>query len=120
MLHIERPRSKMTLVVMSTKSQCDRLLRRGVLPNGSKVRAPGVEGSVAGGLADLVVHLGEGLLTAELVSQSAVEPPVKHLPELLSVHVHICIQHLEPGGAGLRVNIMLQGRIRIKIVNWVT
>lgn len=62
-----------------------------------------------GGLADLVVHLGEGVLATELLSQLVVQGAIKHLPELLPVHVAVSIQHLEaaeaekwvrtPGGA---------------------
>ena len=54
--------------------------------------------SVSGRFTDFVVNLGEGFLTAQLLSQSVIQPPVKHLPELLPVHVHVCIEHLEPAG----------------------
>lgn len=54
--------------------------------------------SVSGRFADFVVNLGEGSLAAKFLSQFVIQLSIKHLPELLSVHVHICIQHLEPAG----------------------
>lgn len=56
--------------------------------------------SMSGRFTDFVINLWEGLLTAKLLSQSVIQPSIKHLPELLSVHVHICIKHLEPVEAG--------------------
>lgn len=53
-------------------------------------------GSVPRGLADLVVDLGEGALAVELLPQLVVQGAVKHLPELLPVHVAVSIEHLEP------------------------
>lgn len=52
-------------------------------------------GSVPCGLADLVVYLGEGVLAAKLLAQLVIQGAIKHLPELLSVHVAVGIQHLE-------------------------
>lgn len=49
-----------------------------------------------GSLADLVVHLREGILAAELLPQLMVQGAIKHLPELLAVHVAVSVQHLEP------------------------
>lgn len=53
-----------------------------------------------GGLADLVIHLGEGVLATQLLSQLVVQGAIKHLPELLPVHVAVGIQHLEAAEAG--------------------
>lgn len=53
-------------------------------------------GSVPGSLADLVIHLGEGVLATELLPQLVVQGAVEHLPELLAVHVAVGVQHLEP------------------------
>lgn len=63
---------------------------------GVAVRLQAERRSVSGRFADFVVNLWEGLLTAELLSEFVIEASVKHLPELFSIHVHICIQHLEP------------------------
>lgn len=46
-------------------------------------------------LADLVVHLREGVLATELLAQLVVQGTVEHLPELLPVHVAVGIEHLE-------------------------
>lgn len=54
------------------------------------------KGSMSGRFADFVIDLREGILTPQLISQFMVQLSIKHLPKLLSVHVHICIQHLEP------------------------
>lgn len=54
--------------------------------------------SVSGRFADFVVNLGEGVLTAQFLPQSVIQPPVKHLPKLLSLHVHVGIEHLETAG----------------------
>lgn len=52
-------------------------------------RAPEVPRSVPRRLADLVVHFREGVLAAELLAQLVVQGAVKHLPELLPVHVAV-------------------------------
>lgn len=52
--------------------------------------------SVPGGLADLVVHFGEGVLAAEPLPQPVIQGAIEHLPELLPAHVAVGIQHLEP------------------------
>lgn len=52
--------------------------------------------SVPGGLADLVVYLGEGVLAPEPLPQPVIQGAVEHLPELLPAHVAVGIQHLEP------------------------
>lgn len=46
-------------------------------------------------LADLVVHLREGILATELLAQLVVQGTVEHFPELLPVHVAVGIEHLE-------------------------
>lgn len=49
-----------------------------------------------GSLADLVIYLRKGIVAIELISQPVVQRAIKHLPELLTVHVAVGIQHLEP------------------------
>lgn len=53
--------------------------------------APKVPRSVPRRLADFVVHLREGVLAAELLAQLVVQGAIKHLPELLPVHVAVSI-----------------------------
>lgn len=53
--------------------------------------APQVPRSVPRCLADLVIHLREGVLAAELLAQLVVQGAIKHLPELLAVHIAISI-----------------------------
>lgn len=71
--------------------------------------------SVSGWLADFVVNLWESLLTAKLLSEFVIEASVKHLPELFSIHVHICIQHLEPAWDPATVWSVLQHRRKVYI-----
>lgn len=54
------------------------------------------EGSVSSRFADLVIDFRKRPLAPQLLPQSVIQLPIKHLPELFSVHVHICIKHLEP------------------------
>lgn len=78
---------KLIHVLQTTRANqtaCDQQVRPGVL--------------VTRRLADFVVHLGEGVLAAKLLPQLVVQLSIKHLPELLSVHVHVCVEHLEPTG----------------------
>lgn len=56
---------------------------------------PAFRSSVSGRFADFVVNLGEGVLTAQFLPQFVIQLPVKHLPKLLSLHVHVGIEHLE-------------------------
>lgn len=51
--------------------------------------APQAPCSVPRSLADLVIHLGEGILAAELLAQLVVQGAIEHLPEFLSVHIAI-------------------------------
>lgn len=53
--------------------------------------APQVPCSVPRSLADLVIHLGEGILAAKLLAQLVVQGAIEHLPEFLAVHIAISI-----------------------------
>lgn len=63
---------------------------------GPLLRETRLSQSVSGRFADFVVNLWEGFLTAELLSELVIEPSIKHVPKLLSAHVNVSIQHLEP------------------------
>lgn len=45
--------------------------------------------SVPRSLADLVIHLREGVLAAKLLAQLVVQGAIEHLPEFLPVHIAI-------------------------------
>lgn len=58
---------------------------------------------MSGRFADFVVNFREGVLAAQFLSQSVIQLPVKHLPKLLSLHVHVGIEHLETARVYKRV-----------------
>lgn len=70
--------------------------------------------SVSGRFTDLIVNLREGLLTAQFLSQSVIQLSIKHLPELLPLHVHICIQHLEPAGGRCQGEYTYKSSVNVK------